>query len=149
MQIIIGKPKWIDESDEYTALHEAGHVAVACYLDLEVSHASLDGAGCGETGIYADTCPADDYRWALIACAGSVAENANWINEDDFEAFQCSKLTKADLPRLFEETKAILNKCQPLLKSINDDLLKHRKLSEAQIKRLLVRYRKKYHVKQK
>lgn len=149
MKIIIGKPRTVDENNEYTALHEAGHVAVACYLGLEVSHSRLDGAGCGETGIYSDECAEDDYRWALVACAGSVAEGASWINEDDFEAFQCSKLTKDDLPRLFEETKVILDKCQPLLKMVNKSLLKHKKLSGAQIKRIFVRYTKKYHVKQK
>jgi hypothetical protein len=149
MPITIGKPSNVDDSDEYTALHEAGHVAVACCLNLEVSHSRLDGSGRGETGIYADMCPADDYRWALIACAGAVAEGAHWINDDDFAAFQCSNLTEDDLPRLFDETKAILDKCKPLLRSINDALLKHRKLSDTQVKRIFVRYKKKNHVKQK
>jgi hypothetical protein len=135
--ISVGRPTTSPATDEILAKHEAGHAVVATSLGLEVAEVYLTNNGHGMTAIYSDQCSDTDRRWALIGCAGSVTEGADWINEGDFARIVEAGFKKEDLTFLFEETKAIVDLNKENIQAVTKQLLKKRKISGSRLKSLI------------
>lgn len=121
-----------------TARHEAGHVVAAIALGFEPKFVKVYKNNHGNTAIWEPEFSYNDLAWCLIGCAGSVAENVEWINENDFAPVKNCGYTQADLPQLFSLTKKFLANYQPHLERITSALIKNRRLSGTEAKRIFL-----------
>lgn len=132
--ITIGKPKSAElDGLDKSALHEAGHIVVANFFNCIVKSSSID-IGSGMTAIDGDV---DNMSWAIIACAGPVSENVDYINDGDFSIVKESGFNEKDLPGLFSLTKDVCNKLKRKIDLVSADLLLKKKLNKKQIDKLL------------
>lgn len=135
--ITVGKPDITRLTAKIAATHEAGHAVVATRLGMEVGKVSITNDGHGLTEIYSDNISETDRRWAIVGCAGSVAENAFSINEGDFLGVTACGFAEKDLQELFTETKQLTDLHQCDIKKVADVLVKIRMLSGKQLRKLI------------
>lgn len=134
MKIKVGKPISANKDGlDKSALHEAGHVVVAKSFGCIVKSTVID-VGSGLSIIDSPKSNnVDNIAWAIIACAGSVSEGVNWINDGDFSIVKESGFSEKDLSLLFEITKKICDKYRDKIELFSKELLKRKKINKKQI----------------
>ena len=137
MKISIGKPwDYANNNDKLAALHEAGHAVIGTVLKLEIDYFRIWDNGNGE-GMLTDQDDDHPRNIAVMACAGSIVENLDWINEYDFEVIKNVGFSEKDLPELFDEAKILCDEYQGQIKIVAAELLKKKKLTGEEIKKLV------------
>ena len=142
-----------DLTPKTNALHEAAHAVIAIHRKCIVKSVSINSveeqngtitAGYTEfyrtaqhSWLFKTTKHIDDF--AFIACAGSVIENVNYINDMDYNLFKRSGYKKKDLSIWFGLTSEILQdkKVKKQIKIISKELLKRGELNGKEIEELI------------